>query len=63
MTTSATDQSASIPQGAIETLDDGIGFVALVDRMAEDPALKVVNSARISYDKRKQAFDEKDQKL
>ena len=64
MTTSATDpQATALPDGAIETLDDGIGFVALVDRMAEDPALKVVNSARISYDKRKQAFDEKDQKL
>lgn len=52
-----------IPEGAVETLDDGIGFVALVDRMREDPALKVVNSARISYAKHKQAFDEKDGKL
>ena len=49
--------------GHQETLDDGIGFVALVDRMQVDHALKVVNSARISYEKQKQAFDEKDRKL
>lgn len=53
----------SLPDGAVETLDDGIGFVALVDRMESDPALKVVNAARISYDRRKAEFDEKDQKL
>lgn len=53
----------SIPSGAAETLDDGIGFVALVDRMQTDPALKVVNAARISYDKRKNSFDDKDKKL
>tara|TARA_R110002072_G_scaffold65825_3_gene162563 strand:+ start:18505 stop:19329 length:825 start_codon:yes stop_codon:yes gene_type:complete len=60
--TSSTSPSG-LPAGAVETLDDGLGFVALVDRMQEDPALKVVNSARISYDKQKDAFDEKDQKL
>jgi thymidylate synthase (FAD) len=54
---------STVPAGAVETLDDGIGFVSLVDRMASDPALKVVNSARISYDKQKEAFDEKDRKL
>lgn len=53
----------SLPDGAVETLDDGIGFLALVDRMNEDPALKVVNSARISYEKQKQEFGERDQKL
>jgi thymidylate synthase (FAD) len=53
----------TLPEGAVETLGDRTGFVALVDRMQVDPALKVANSARISYDKRKQAFDEKDQKL
>jgi thymidylate synthase (FAD) len=53
----------SLPEGAFETLGDQLGFVALVDRMQVDHALKVVNAARISYDKRKQAFDEKDQKL
>jgi thymidylate synthase (FAD) len=52
-----------IPDGAVRTLDDGIGFVALVDRMREDPALKVVNSARISYSKQKGEMDERDTKL
>jgi thymidylate synthase (FAD) len=53
----------SMPDGAIETLDDGLGFVALVDRMEQDPALKVVNSARISYDTQREEFEEKDRKL
>ncbi|HKJ23302.1 MAG TPA: FAD-dependent thymidylate synthase, partial [Myxococcota bacterium] len=56
----------AMPEGAIETLDDGIGFVALVDRMQQDPALKVVNSARISYEKQKDAHDahdDRDRKL
>jgi len=53
----------NIPAGAALTLDDGIGFVALVDRMQQDPALKVVNAARISYQKQKQAYDENDKKL
>lgn len=51
------------PEGAIDALGDNIGFVALVDRMEQDPALKVVNSARISYDKQKEGFDERDRKL
>ncbi|MFT5733803.1 MAG: thymidylate synthase (FAD) [Planctomycetota bacterium] len=59
MPTHAIDQ----PTGAIDVLGDGVGFVSLVDRMQQDPALKVVNSARISYDKQKEGFDEKDQKL
>lgn len=46
------------PEGAVECLDDGIGFVALVDRMQVDHAAKVVNSARISYDKSRAEFDE-----
>jgi thymidylate synthase (FAD) len=50
------------PTGAIECLDDGIGFVALVDRMQVDHAAKVVNSARISYDKVRSEFDEKKDK-
>lgn len=53
----------AMPEGAIEPLDDGIGFVALVDRMQQDPALKVVNSARISYDKQKSEHEDKDRKL
>jgi len=58
-----TTRELLMPEGAFETLEDGIGFVALVDRMRVDPALKVVNAARISYDKRKAEFDEKDRKL
>ncbi len=53
----------SLPTGAYETLEDGVGFVALVDSMREDHALKVVNAARISYEKRKEEFDDKDRKL
>ena len=45
-----------VPEGAVLTLDDDIGFIALVDRMEQDPALKVVNAARISYDKQKDGF-------
>ncbi len=52
-----------VPEGAVLTLDDEIGFVALVDRMREDSALKVVNSARISYNRSKGEFGEADQKL
>lgn len=58
-----TSTDPTVPASAIETLDDGLGFVSLVDRMQEDPALKVVNAARISYDRRKEAFDDKDAKL
>jgi len=39
------------------------GFVSLVDKMGQDVALKVVNSARISYNKKKDQYDEKDKKL
>lgn len=44
-------------------LEDNIGFVELVDRMSQDTALKVVNSARISYKGKKEEFDDKDRKL
>lgn len=47
----------------IDYLNDGISKVALVDRMQNDVALKVVNSARISYDKRKDSMDASDKKL
>ena len=53
----------AIPEGSIEALDDGIGFVGLVDRMQQDAALKVVNSARISYDKQKTSVGDGDRKL
>ena len=52
-----------VPQGATLTLDDDLGFVALVDRMESDPALKVVNSARISYRNQKSEHTPQDQKL
>ena len=61
--TKSTKANLDIPSGAIQTLDDGIGFLALVDRMQEDAALKVVNSARISYSKQKAGVDEADTKL
>ena len=48
----------NMPEGAIACLDDDIGFVALVDRMQVDHAQKVVNSARISYEKCRDEFDE-----
>lgn len=47
----------------IYCLGDSISFVSLVDRMQHDIALKVVNSARISYAAKKSKFDEKDKKL
>lgn len=47
----------------IDYLQDGISLVALIDSMQSDSALKVVNSARISYNKTKTEFDEKDSKL
>jgi thymidylate synthase (FAD) len=53
----------AMPKDAVPTLDDGIGFVALVDRMQQDPALKVVNAARISYEKQKTEYDANDAKL
>jgi thymidylate synthase (FAD) len=46
-------------QSEIQVLDRG--FVKLVDCMGGD--LSVVNAARVSYGKRKEAFDEKDTKL
>lgn len=53
----------ALPEGALPTLDDGIGFVALVDRMRSDAALKVVNAARISYQKQKGELGPEDRKL
>ena len=52
-----------MPAGAVATLDDDLGFVALVDRMQSDPALKVVNAARISYSKQKSELSDGDRKL
>lgn len=44
-------------------IHDKIGFVELVDKMQNDTALKVINSARISHGKSKEEYDEKDKKL
>lgn len=59
MTLTDIDRSES----ALLTLDDEIGFVSLVDRMQTDPAMKVVNSARISYQANQTEFSKKDSKL
>lgn len=42
---------------------DTTGFIELIDKFETDSALKIVNSARISYNKSKDAFDSKDSKL
>lgn len=52
-----------MPAGAQAVLGDGIGFVALVDRMQQDHALKVVNAARISYAKQNAQLSPKDKQL
>lgn len=44
-------------------LEDGIGFVDLVDSFKQDVALKVVNSARVSYNKKSDSWSENDQRL
>jgi len=51
------------PDGAQFTLDDEVGFIALVDHMSQDHALKVVNAARISYQRQKDEFSPDDEKL
>ncbi len=53
----------NMSKNRIYCLGDGIGFVEVVDKMQNDAALKVVNSARISYAKKKEEFDESDKKL
>jgi len=59
----STARALDVPADSVPTLDDGIGFVALVDRMRSDAALKVVNAARISYQKQKGELGEEDKKL
>ena len=63
MSATTTKQDLDLPVNSIQTLDDGIGFLALVDRMQQGAALKVVNAARISYNKEKAVLDEADTKL
>jgi thymidylate synthase (FAD) len=47
----------------VDIFADEIGFIVLKDKMQLDHPLKITNSARISYSKVKEKFDEKDQKL
>lgn len=47
----------------IDYLKDSRSFVIMVDKMQVDSALKTVNSARISYNKYKDKFEESDKKL
>jgi thymidylate synthase (FAD) len=55
----ATAEQRVLPDGAIAVLDHG--FVRLDDAMASD--LSVVNSARVSFGKRKEEMDESDEGL
>jgi thymidylate synthase (FAD) len=55
----ATAEQRVIPDGAIAVLDHG--FVRLDDAMASD--LSVVNSARVSFGRRKEEMDESDEGL
>jgi thymidylate synthase (FAD) len=55
----ATAEQRVIPEGAISVLDHG--FVRLDDAMASD--LSVVNSARVSFGRRKEEMDESDEGL
>jgi thymidylate synthase (FAD) len=48
-------------ESKIFTLDDGIGFIQLIDYMGDD--LSVVNDARVSFAKQSLSFNEKDEKL
>lgn len=45
----------------IDVLDKG--FVELIDGMVTEPCLKVVNAARVSYDKESKELSDKDMKL
>lgn len=47
----------------IYCLGDNIGFVEVISHTTGDLPLSVVNAARISYNKTKEDFDAKDQKL
>jgi len=46
---------------AIDVLGDGISFVRLINAMGGD--VDVVNGARVSFGKRKESMDEKDEAL
>lgn len=56
-------KSLDAPPDALFPLNDGIGFIALVDQMKQKSGSKVVNAARISYSKEKESFDDGDKNL
>ena len=59
---SATLPSAKkVTNRSIDVYGDGTGRVDLVDYMGDD--LTIVNSARVSFGKHKEALDEKDERL
>lgn len=49
------------PENAKYVLDNGQGWIALIDRMGEE--IKAVNAARVSFGKLKTSFDKKDETL
>ena len=49
------------PENHIRVLDNGMGWVGLLDHMGDETT--IVNAARISFQNVKQEFDERDQKL
>ena len=49
------------PTNHIKVLDNGQGWVGLIDHMGAEST--VTNSARVSFGKMKETFDEKDEKL
>lgn len=49
------------PKNHIKVLDNGMGWVGLLDHMGDETT--IVNAARISFQNVKQEFDERDQKL
>jgi len=61
---SAKARKLDAPPGALFPLGDQIGFIGLVDWMHSQKAgLKVVNAARISYNREKQMMTDKDRDL
>jgi thymidylate synthase (FAD) len=52
-------EGAAVPDAGVKVLDRG--FVALVDHMGSD--LTVVNAARVSFGRRREALDERDAEL
>ena len=49
------------PENHIRVLDNGFGWVGLLDHMGDETT--IVNAARISFQNVKEVFDERDEKL